>query len=223
MFTVTETWKATYPGAVTGFLAIGNVTNPEHLPALDQQKDQLEEQIRARFTTIEELRALDRLQVYRAYYKHFKKTFHIQMQLESIAFKGKSIPRVAALVEALFMAELKNHLLTSGHDLDVVQLPVSMDIAKGTERFVRINGQEQQLKAGDMCLWDAQGVIASVIYGPDERTQIVPGTRRVLFVVHAPPGIGQEAVGQHLQDIEAYVRLITPEAVTERFQVNGTD
>jgi DNA/RNA-binding domain of Phe-tRNA-synthetase-like protein len=223
MFTVTETWKATYPGAVTGFLAIGNVTNPEHLPALDQQKDQLEEQIRARFTTIEELRALDRLQVYRAYYKHFKKTFHIQMQLESIAFKGKSIPRVAALVEALFMAELKNHLLTSGHDLDVVQLPVSMDIAKGTERFVRINGQEQQLKAADMCLWDAQGVIASVIYGPDERTQIVPGTRRVLFVVHAPPGIGQEAVGQHLQDIEAYVRLITPEAVTERFQVNGTD
>lgn len=223
MFTVTETWKATYPGAVTGFLAIGNVTNPEHLPALDQQKDQLEEQIRARFTTIEELRALDRLQVYRAYYKHFKKTFHIQMQLESIAFKGKSIPRVAALVEALFMAELKNHLLTSGHDLDVVQLPVSMDIAKGTERFVRINGQEQQLKAGDMCLWDAQGVIASVIYGPDERTQIVPGTRRVLFVVHAPPGIGQAAVGQHLQDIEAYVRLITPEAVTERFQVNGTD
>ncbi len=204
-------------------MEIGNVDNPEHVPALDQRKDQLEEQIRARFTTIEELRALDWLQAYRAYYKCFKKTFHIQMQLESIAFKGKSIPRVAALVEAMFMAELKNHLLTSGHDLDVVQLPASMDIAKGTEWFVRINGQGQQLKVGDMYLRDAQGVIASVIYGPDERTQIVPGTRRVLFVVYAPPGIGQGAVQQHLQDIEAYVRLITPEAVTERFQVVATD
>ena len=223
MFTVTDAWTATYPGAVAGFLAIGNVANPQHHPALDQRKDQLEKQIRARFTTVEELRALDRLQAYRAYYKRFKKTFHIQMQLESIAFKGQSIARVAALVEALFMAELKNHLLTSGHDLDVVQLPASMDIAAGTERFVRINGQEQQLKAGDMCLRDAQGVIASVIYGPDERTQIVPGTQRVLFVVHTPPGIGQEAVRQHLQDIEAYVRLITPEAKTERFQVVGTD
>jgi DNA/RNA-binding domain of Phe-tRNA-synthetase-like protein len=223
MFTVTEVWKATYPGAVAGFLAIGHVANLEHVPALDQRKDQLEEQIRARFTTVEELRALDRLRVYHAYYKRFKKTFHIQMQLESIAFRGKSIPRVAALVEAMFTAELKNQLLTSGHDLDVVRLPASMDIAEGTERFVRINGQEQYLKAGDMVLRDTQGVIASVIYGPDERTQIVPGTQRVLFVVYAPPGIGQEAVRQHLQDIEAYVRLITPEAVTERFQVYGTD
>ncbi len=223
MFTVTETWKATYPGAVAGFLTIDHVANPESLPALDQRKDQLEAQIRARFTTVEELRALDRLQVYRTYYKRFKKTYHVQLQLESIAFKGKSIPRVAALVETLFMAELKNHLLTSGHDLDVVQLPASMDIAKGTERFVRINGQEQQLKAGDMFLGDTQGVMASVIYGPDERTQIVPGTQRVLFAVYAPPGIGQEAVRQHLEDIEAYVRLITPEAETERFEVYGTD
>jgi DNA/RNA-binding domain of Phe-tRNA-synthetase-like protein len=223
MFTVTEAWKATYRGAVAGFLAMGDVANPEHLPALDQRKVQLEEQIRASFTTSEELRALDRLQVYRAFFKRFKKTYHLQMQLESIAFRGKSIPRVAALVETMFMAELKNYLLTSGHDLDAVRLPASMDIAEGTERFVRINGQEEQLKAGDMCLADAQGVIASVIYGPDARTQIVPGTRRVLFVVYAPPGIGQEAERQHLQDIEAYVRLITPNAVAERFQVVGTD
>ena len=43
---------------------------------------------------------------YNACYKGFKKTYHVQLQLESVALKGRSIPRVAALMEAMFMAEL---------------------------------------------------------------------------------------------------------------------
>ena len=61
------------------------------------------------------------IQAYAAYYERFNKTYHVQLQLESVALKGKSIPRVSALVEAMFMAELENLLLTAGHDLDVVQ------------------------------------------------------------------------------------------------------
>jgi hypothetical protein len=34
-----------------------------------------------------------------------------------VALKGKAIPRQAALVEAMFMAELENLILTAGHDL----------------------------------------------------------------------------------------------------------
>ena len=63
------------------------------------------------------------LQVYDTYYKRFKKTYHVQLQLESIVFKGKSIPSVAALVEAMFMAEIKNMLLTAGHDLEACRCP----------------------------------------------------------------------------------------------------
>jgi DNA/RNA-binding domain of Phe-tRNA-synthetase-like protein len=223
MFSVSEDWKATYPGAAVGVLAIGNVTNPESHPKLDCLKEEVEEQIRTGFSSKEELRAQPRLQAYRDYYKRFKKTYHVQMQMESIAFKGKSIPRVAALVEAMFVAELKDQLLTAGHDLDVVEPPVRLDVAVGTEQYMRINGQEQDLKAGDMFIADAQGVLSTVIYGPDSRTQIVPGTRRALFTVYAPPGIGEEAVYQHLKDIEAHIRLFAPQAETELLQVYGTD
>ncbi len=223
MFSVSEEWKATYPGAAVGVLAIGNVANPESHPELDRLKEEVEEQIRISFSSKEDLRAQPRLQAYRDYYKRFKKTYHVQMQLESIAFKGKSIPRVAALVEAMFVAELKDQLLTAGHDLDVVEPPVRLDIAAGTEQYVRINGQEQQLKAGDMFIADAQGVLSSVIYGPDSRTQIVPGTRRALFTAYAPPGIEEEAVYQHLKDIEAQIRLVAPQAETELLLVYGTD
>jgi len=222
MFSVSDAWKAAYPGAAAGVLALANVANPESHSAREQLKDELEEQIRSRFADPQALRSEGRLQAYRTYYKRFDKTYHVQLQLESVAFKNKSIPRVAALVEAMFMAELKNMLLTAGHDLDVVEAPVRLSIAAGTERYIRLNGQEQQLKVGDMFIADAQGILSSVIYGPDQRTQILPGTRRVLFSVYAPPGIGEQAVADHLSDIRAYVQLIAPEARTELLQVYGT-
>ena len=221
LFRGSEAWKVAYPGAAVGILALGDVSNPERNAELDRLKSDLEEQIR-RYATKEELRADPRLEAYRAYYKGFRKTYHVQMQLESIALKGKSIPQVAALVEAMFIAELQDRLLTAGHDLDLVEPPVQVDIARGTEQFVRMNGQEQGLKAGDMFIADAQGVLSTIIYGPASRAQILPGTRRVLFTVYAVPGIGEEAVSQHLQTIQSHVRLIAPEAVTEQFAVVGT-
>jgi DNA/RNA-binding domain of Phe-tRNA-synthetase-like protein len=222
LFRGSEAWKAAYPGAAVGILAIGNVTNPERNPELDRIKGELEHQIRSRFDNKGELRAEPRLEAYRAYYKRFRKTYHVQLQLESIAFKGKSIPRVAALVEAMFVAELQDLLLTAGHDLEAVVPPVTVDIAQGTERFTRMNGQEQELKACDMFIADAEGILSTIIYGPAHRAQILPDTYRVLFTVYAVPGIGGDAVVQHLQTIESHVRFIAPDAMTEQLEVYGS-
>ncbi len=221
MFIVSETWKTAYPGAAVGVLAVQNVTNPPQHPALDQRKEELENQLRARFSDYDRaaLRALPTLQAYHTYYKRFKKTYHVQLQLESIVFKGKSIPRVATLVEAMFMAELKNLLLTAGHDLDVLNTPVRIDISDGTERYVRINGQEQDLKAGDMMIADTQDVMSSVLYGPDQRTRITAKTRRAFFTVYAPPGIDEEAVREHLRDIRDNVTLFAPDAEVKLLEV----
>jgi DNA/RNA-binding domain of Phe-tRNA-synthetase-like protein len=202
-----------------------HVVNPESHSAIDKRKQELETQLRARFSGYDRaaLKALPTIQAYNAYYKRFKKSYHVQLQLESVALKGKSIPRVAALVEAMFVAELKNLLLTAGHDLEAVQMPVGLDVAEGTERYIRLNGQEQQLKTGDMMIADAQGVISSVIYGPDRRTQITSETGQVLFTVYAPPGIEKQAVRDHLQDIQANVLLVAPQAQVELLEVYGTE
>jgi len=121
----------------------------------------------------------------------------------------------------MFVAELKNLLLTAGHDLEAVQLPVTLDVADGSQLFTMLNGREQLLKPGDMMMADGQGVISSVLYGPDQRTRIVPATRRILFTVYAPAGIEEQAVRQHLQDIQSNVWLIAPEAETELLEVFG--
>lgn len=221
MMIVSDLWKQTYPGAAVGLLAMGQAINPEGHAALDGRKDVLETELRARFGEYERtsLRELPVLKAYRDFYKRFDKTYHVQLQLESVVFKGKSIPRVAALVESMFMAELKNLLLTAGHDLDVLDLPVRLDVAQGDERFIAYNGEEKVLKPGDMYIADGQGVISSVIYGPDQRTRIRPETRRALFTVYAPPGIDEKAVREHLEDIQSNLRLVAPQAKTEVMEV----
>jgi DNA/RNA-binding domain of Phe-tRNA-synthetase-like protein len=221
MFEISDTWRKTYPTASLGVLAMGGVQNPEFCPALETEKERLESELRARFAGQDRkvLNALPTLQCYAAYLKPFNKNYHVFFQLESVALKGKPIPRVAALVEAMFMAELEGQLLTAGHDLDRLELPARLEIAAGSESYSLMNGQEQILKAGDMYIADRQGIISNIIYGPDQRTCINPQTTRVIFTTYAPPGISPAQVADHLERIQGYVLLISPKAVPELKQV----
>jgi len=219
MLTVSEEWSNCYPDAHLGILAMSDVSNPENHPALNEEKRALEADLRALFKSAAELKELEPARAYQAYYKRFKKSYHVLAQLESVAFKDKAIPKVAALVEAMFMEELRNLLLTAGHDLDLIEGQLSLDVSKGGETYIRLNGREQLLKAGDMMIADAQGIISSIIYGPDRRTMIRPTTTRVLFTVYGVPGISEQQVRQHLEGIERNVKLVTSSSVTEHIRV----
>jgi DNA/RNA-binding domain of Phe-tRNA-synthetase-like protein len=200
-----------------------DVANPAQHAGLDERTHQLETQLRSRFAghSRAQLKEIATLQAYAAYYERFKKSYHVQLQLESVTLKGKSIPRPGVLVQAMFMAELQDMLLTAGHDLQSLQLPVTLNVATGDEHYVLLTGQEQPTKAGDMLMSDGLGVISSVLYGPDQRTRITPATQHVLFAVYAPAGIGEDEVRQHLLGIQANVSLVAPQASTELLAVYG--
>ena len=214
MFNASSSWKMMYPQAAIGVLALDKVDNPASFPELDRQKEALESVLREQYAgySRQELRALPSVEPYVAYYKRFKKSYHVLHQLESVALKGKPIPRTAALVEAMFMAELKNQLLTAGHDLDLLQEPVGVTVDNGDESYVGLGSRDLQTKGNDMMIEDASGIISSIVYGPDERTKISPETRRVLFTVYAPAGIQRQMVTGHLNDLKAYARVISPQA-----------
>ena len=218
---VSDEWRRAYPGAAQGILVMDGVVNPPEAPQLDWQKEALEAQLRERYASYDRasLLGLPILQAYHAYYKGFDKTYHLLLQLESVVFKHKSIPRVAALVEVMFMAELEDLLLTAGHDLAAVRQPLRLDVADGEELYTLLRGDAQQLKRGDIFVADAVGVISSILYGPDARTQINPDTHRVFFTTYAPPGIGSQAVLDHLGNIERKVIYIAPTARVELLKV----
>ncbi len=217
MLIISHEVENVYPEASLGLLVIRRVLNPGQHEALDRCKIELETDLRERYGTFTkaDLKRMCPVRFYVAYYKQFQKTYHVLLQLESIVFKNKSIPRVASLVEAMFMAELKNLLLTAGHDLDSLVLPVTLDISKGEETYILINGTEKQLMPHDMMVSDLRGITSSMIYGPDQRTRITSDTKNVLFVVYGPPGVERDYLWEHLEDIQRYVQVITPQCEVE--------
>src|SRR3990170_4356990 len=225
MLSASQRWTDAYPGACVGVLAMSGVANPETSPELEARKEALEVDLRSEFASSshDQLKSHPQLAPYTAYYKRFDKTYHVQHQLESVVIQGKAIPRGAALVEAMFMAELKNLLLTAGHDLDSVRGEIALDVATGSETYLMLTGEQQTLKQGDMFIRDEVGVLSSIIYGPDHRTRIIPPTTRVLFTVYAPAGIPEEKVRDHLRDLKDFVLAVSPSAEVEDAEVVDTE
>ncbi len=145
MLKPTQLWLNAFPDAHAGMLVMKEVSNPSSHPDLEIRKEALVDMLRNQFNGMDphELDQKPPFPAYRAYYKLFDKTYHVQAQLASILFKGKSIPSVSTLVEAMFMAELKNGLLTAGHDLDTLRLPVTLDVSTGEEKYTLMRGVEQ--------------------------------------------------------------------------------
>ncbi len=221
MIEISDRWKKLYPGAVVGLLVMRGARNPPRHDELDRLGEKAEVELRERFSAggKQALKGHPVMLAYESYYKAFRKTYHVALQLESVIWKGRSIPSAGAIVKAMFMAELSNMLLTAGHDLGKVTLPLRLDAGTETETYTALGGDLRAVKDGDMRISDAAGVISSVIGGPDQRTSISADTRDLLFTVYAPPGIGEALVRSHLQDVERFVHIIAPEAVTEHKDV----
>jgi DNA/RNA-binding domain of Phe-tRNA-synthetase-like protein len=209
-----DAFRTSASGASVGFLALEGVENPPEHPALAKRVDELESELRDRWAgaTRADLARLPELEAYRGHYRRFGKTYHVQLQLESVALKGKRLRSNGSLVLAMFAAELQSLLLTAGHDLAAVTGAITVSVAEGGERYVGLGGRELALQPGDLFMRDETGILSSVVYGPDDRTQITGRTRRAIFCVYAPAGIAPEALAKHLAGIAANVRLIAPRA-----------
>lgn len=210
---VTDRWRELFPGAHVGALLMTKVDRTPRTTPLEDRKRALEARLRETFAswTRADLLELEVLKAYRSYYRAFGKTYHVQLQLESVVHKGKALPSVSPLVDANFMAELETLVLSAGHDADLLEPPLTLDATEGGEAFQQLSGQAT-LKPGDMMMADGAGIICTVLYGQDRRTAVSPHTRRVLYVAYAPAGIPVEAVERHLSAIRENVHLFAPEA-----------
>lgn len=214
----TDAWLARFPSATAGILVLHDVENPSLCPPLEERKRQLEAELRSSADEPTEV-----LQAYDAYYRGHGQTYHVKAQRISVATKGKPIPSRAALVEAMFMAELTNLILTAGHDLDALQPPILVDATEDGDQYTQLNGKTAELKPGDMKMSDGAGIISSVLRGPDRRTPITPDTRNALFACYAPAGVEPALVERHLADIRDNVLLISPAARVGRLTVRTAE
>jgi DNA/RNA-binding domain of Phe-tRNA-synthetase-like protein len=223
MLSISETaaWKAAHPGAAIGLLELSRVTNTGPSPQLEDRKREAEARLRAAYRGFarQDFLALPVIAAYERYYRRFKKTYHVQLQLESIVLKGKNLPAISPLVDSNFIAEVQTLVLTAGHDAARLQGSVHIDVSNEGDPITQMNGSTKPMHAGDMIMRDADGVCCSIIYGQDNRSPISSETDRVLYVAYAPGGVPAESVADQLRKIEENVRLFCPRAVTEQLRV----
>ena len=219
-FEATDQWRLRYPGAVVACMQVTGVTNPAQSVALDARLDQIERELRERFAGFDRaaVRASAPFDAYERYYRLFGQTYHVQHQVESVALKGKPIPRRAALVEAAFAEELHSGILTAMRDATAIGKTVVADVAGGDEQVV-YNGKTAQLDAGDMYMRDDNSILTSVIRGPAAYGLVTSETTSVVVCVYAPDGVGPDAVRIHLERIAANMRLISPTADVKLLEV----
>lgn len=212
--TATDAWRRAHPGAAIGLLELTGVDNTQPAPKLEARKREIEARVRAQYQgfTRPAFLALLVLAAYDRYYTRFNKTYHVQLQLESIVLKGKALPSVSPAVDANFMAEIETLVLTAGHDAQKLSGAITLDVSRDDDAIQLMNGGAKVIRAGDMIMRDAEGVSCSIIYGQDARSPITPATTRVLYVAYAPAGVPVSSVTDQLSRITAYVQLATPAA-----------
>ncbi len=208
-FSVRPEVKIFYPTAIFGSLTINNQQNMKKHPDIEQVKRLIEKKIRDTYPDPEEDPIV---QSYAGYFDKWGKTYPIEFQINSIK-KGKTFPQVSTHVDCMFMAELENRILTSGHDRDMIQGKLVYDLADDGDEYVKINGKKQVLVKNDIVLKDDEGVLASILFGPASRTSIDWETVNPLYFAWCPVGIDYETVDMHLSTITKFLKIVYGEKI----------
>lgn len=208
MFSFHESVLDHYPGIQMGFLIMHGVcpsssdenyqvTEADVISGLKQRYGQLDRK---------ELKSLYPIHVYVSYYKKFGYNYPVLAQLESILRGKKALHTESHLLRTMFLAELNSMLLTAGHDLKQIHLPLELKAAIGTETYVSISGKEVEAIRGDVMLCDGNGPISSILRGPDYQSRLTESTTDVLFSIYAPTGINADLINIHLNQLEELIK-----------------
>jgi DNA/RNA-binding domain of Phe-tRNA-synthetase-like protein len=219
MFTIDENIVTAFPGTKMGLLLINGVSCSHSYEESETAADLSQLHQKYAHLSRKELKAFYPIQNYVSYYKSFGYSYPVLAQLESVLKGKKTLYTESALLQAMFLSELDGMLLTGGHDLAKLQLPLHLKAATGTEVYQSISGKEVTTINGDMMLCDSSGILSSILRGPDYKSRITASTTEVLFSIYAPPTIDSNDLEINLQKLEKRIKTFSPSSKTVLLQV----
>ena len=219
MFSIDSSIRASYPEAKIGILVMREVFYSSTCD--ESEMATVIDDLHQKYGHLDRkaLKELHPIGAYVAYYKKFGSSYHLLSQLESVLKGKKSVHFESGLLQAMFLSEIDGMLLTAGHDLSKLQLPLNLKSANGTEVYQSISCREITAVQGDIMLCDQSGIISSILRGPDYRSRIAESTTEVLFSIYAPPGIEADYIEKNLRNLEKRIRSFSPSAKTELLQI----
>jgi len=214
MLTIDNTALQAFPGVKAGLLAMRRLSPDQPLQPL-VIPDAMDT-IRGTYGHLSRagLKTLYPIQVYVNYYRKFGYSYHVLAQLESVLKGKKQFQTQPGLLQAMFITEVESMLLTAGYDLARLRPPLRLKAAAGNETYRSISGKEVSAVAGDLILCDGNGIISSILRGPDFDSRITAETTEALYTLYAPPGITADSLYRALSALEARIRTASPAAET---------
>lgn len=223
MLTISATseWHSAHRGAMIGLLEISGIDNSGASAVMEARKHATAIHLQEQYKDFKraDFLALPVMSAYDQYYKRFNKTYHVQLQLESIVLKGKSLPSVSPAVDAYFMAEVETLILTAGHDVKKLNGPLLIDVSHEGDTIRQMNGEDKAIRAGDMVMRDAESTRCSILYGQDGQSLISIDTSHILYVAYVPAGIPSAIVEDQLRKVEENIRSFSPQAIVEQHRL----
>ncbi|OGZ33384.1 MAG: hypothetical protein A2Y98_03615 [Candidatus Portnoybacteria bacterium RBG_19FT_COMBO_36_7] len=212
--TISENLRDRHKNVQLAMLIIRDAQNKEFDERLEKEKRVIEQYIRETYKAgIENVGLLKK---YNDYYFEFNENYPVKKQMKSI-LEGKEIPNILCLVDAMYMTELKYGCLAAGHDLDAIQGNLTLDIAQEGEIYIKINDEEQEVKKDDIVMRDNSGIIASVLFGPDNRTKIIPISKNIIYIAYFPFLVRRSEKITIIADLARLLRICEgPHAKIER-------
>ena len=156
-----------------------------------------------------------RQEPYFRYFRKFKKTSPVMMQVESFLLKGRPFPEGKYTNSAAFLTELKTRCLLGSHDAEKIE--GDLVIYQETEKtdFPSIHGGVAHSYPGDITCRDDGSIVVSMIAGADARTCLSDDSRHVLYFAFGTPGMAAEVLEEYLRQVEKYIKVLAPAAKTE--------
>ena len=153
---------------------------------------------------------------YFRYFRKYKKTYPVMMQLESFLGEARPFPDVNPVNEVAFLAELKTRMLLGTHDIARIQGELTLFRDTRKTPFCGIGDREVHNYPGDISGRDDLGIVLSMIAGADNRTCVSQDTRHTAYFVFGVHGMEETKVQSALALLELYAKSLAPLAVVDR-------
>lgn len=157
-----------------------------------------------------------RQEPYFRYFRKFKKTFPVMMQVESFLLKDRPYPEGKYVNSVAFLTELKTRGLMGTHDEDKVIGDLVFYGETEKTDFPSLHGEVAHSYPGDATGKDDGGIIISMIAGADDRTCLNENSRNALYFAFGTPGMSEDVLNGYLDQLEVYAKTLAPTAETNR-------
>jgi DNA/RNA-binding domain of Phe-tRNA-synthetase-like protein len=192
-FSISETYRNTYPGLAFGLALITACQNPVNPPGFDEYKRKHLRLMRKKETLT---RISGRIEAYERFFRSFGYECPLTKHLKRTIQSG--FPRYNLMIDTHFMAEMCAGILVAVTDYDFFEGAIRLDVAEEGEICRGLGKRAFTTKSSEIVLRDEKDIVCVLCLGADEKTRVSGNTRRVLFYAYAVPGVDKEPIQEGL-------------------------